>query len=311
MKLTHTIHILDKVYNVDNEAYQLLNKCIGNLNSDPSLLKENVEELEMYIVSVIDQSITPGEIIDVRLANMIIDSLRSVDKNSLSCKKVLYRDVEHGMICGVFSGLSHYWNANITLLRALAVVVTLALTILFNLGWIVGALYIAFWMIVPPATTATEKLKMNGLPITVQNITQCVFEEAKEKNAKPTQLYMLLGCLFKGLLVLTVMIGILYCGLIILEVLIGFSGVLFASYLEFDKTVLKIFPSWMICLGCVSLIVAIAIPLVKYVFKTSFKSKILRWTLLSAWFVSLALLIFIFFMFVYKFGISFLMYRLL
>lgn len=311
MKLTHTIHISDRTYQVDEDAYALLDKCLSEINSDPSLLEENIEDLEHFLISSIDSRIGDRGVIDLELANTIIENLSNENPDSFVPDKVLFRDVHNGMICGVFSGLSRYSGLSVVLLRSIAVVLTLVLTILFNMGWIIGAAYIAFWMIVPPAYTATEILRMKGLPITIRNIGMCVYEEAKEKRKKPSKISQLLGCLFKGILVVTVLIGFLYCALIALEVFIGFSGVLFSSYFDSDEPYRHKIPFLLVALGCISFLITFAIPLLKYTLRLNITDKIVKWVILTVWFIALATLIFVFIYFVYTYGFSFLMYKLL
>jgi phage shock protein PspC (stress-responsive transcriptional regulator) len=74
-----------------------------------------------------------------------------------------YRDRDRSTIGGVAAGLSHYLGIELTTLR-----------ILFVLGLILGGasllLYTILWVISPEAKTITDRMKMEGEPITLQNI---------------------------------------------------------------------------------------------------------------------------------------------
>ncbi|WP_299458472.1 PspC domain-containing protein [uncultured Microscilla sp.] len=77
--------------------------------------------------------------------------------------KRFYRDRNHSTIGGVVAGLSHYVGIELALLR-----------LLFVLGIALGGasilLYIILWIISPEAKTITDRMKMEGEPITLKNI---------------------------------------------------------------------------------------------------------------------------------------------
>lgn len=86
--------------------------------------------------------------------------------------KRLYRDTEHGMIAGVSSGLAAYFNVDPILFRLLFVVLVFS-------GGAGILLYILLWLLVPEATTPSEKLQMRGKAVTVENIKESVGRAAK------------------------------------------------------------------------------------------------------------------------------------
>lgn len=78
--------------------------------------------------------------------------------------KQLFRDVDDKYVGGVSSGLSHYLGLDaiwIRLFWVLLVVIGLGSPIL---------IYILLWILIPPALTTSEKLKMTGKPINISNI---------------------------------------------------------------------------------------------------------------------------------------------
>jgi phage shock protein PspC (stress-responsive transcriptional regulator) len=77
--------------------------------------------------------------------------------------KKLYRNPDNKVISGVCSGLAAYFGTDITVIR-----------VLFVLGLFLGGstivLYLVLWAITPEAHTITEKMKMQGEPVTLSNI---------------------------------------------------------------------------------------------------------------------------------------------
>ena len=86
--------------------------------------------------------------------------------NDISSKR-LFRDTDNAMIAGVASGLANYFGVDILLIRILFVVGTIA--------WGGGILlYIALWLLVPPAKTSSERLQMLGKPVTIDGLKEVV-----------------------------------------------------------------------------------------------------------------------------------------
>lgn len=86
--------------------------------------------------------------------------------------KRLYRDTEHGMIAGVASGLAAYFKVDPILFRLLFVVLVFS-------GGAGILLYVLLWLLVPEATTPSEKLQMRGKAVTIENIKETVGRAAK------------------------------------------------------------------------------------------------------------------------------------
>ncbi len=116
--------------------------------------------------------------------------------------KRLYRDPEHSAIGGVCAGLAAYFNTEIWIPR-LIFGVPLLISILngafhgpfFNfhhgLGFVSGSLvstlvfiYVILWIVLPEATTTSEKLEMRGEKIDLNSIRDTVKEDLQGFEAK-------------------------------------------------------------------------------------------------------------------------------
>ena len=86
--------------------------------------------------------------------------------------KKMYRDPENKVLGGVASGLAAFTGTDITIIRLLFVI-----TGFFGFGIL---LYIVFWIALPEAKTITEKMQMQGEPVTLSNIESSVKKGNKE-----------------------------------------------------------------------------------------------------------------------------------
>lgn len=80
-----------------------------------------------------------------------------------SLHRSLYRDTEDRFLGGVCAGLAHYLGWDPLAVRLIFV----ALVLGFGTGVIV---YIIMWILVPPAETTAEKLRMQGQPVNLDSI---------------------------------------------------------------------------------------------------------------------------------------------
>ncbi len=81
--------------------------------------------------------------------------------------KKLYRDSEDRVLGGVSSGIAQYFGVDTIIIRVLFVV-----SIFLGGAGLVA--YIILWIITPEAKTITEKMQMQGEPVTISNIEENV-----------------------------------------------------------------------------------------------------------------------------------------
>ncbi len=81
--------------------------------------------------------------------------------------KKFFRNPENKVLGGVASGIAAYFGVDTGIIRLLFVLGI----VFFGVGFL---LYIVLWMIAPQANTLTEKMEMQGQPITLSNIEQSI-----------------------------------------------------------------------------------------------------------------------------------------
>ncbi len=88
--------------------------------------------------------------------------------------KKLYRDPDNRVLGGVSSGLSKYFNTDITVIRIIFIVLFFG----FGVGFLA---YIILWIITPEANTITDRMQMKGEPVTLSNIDSNIKQKKEEK----------------------------------------------------------------------------------------------------------------------------------
>jgi phage shock protein PspC (stress-responsive transcriptional regulator) len=155
--------------------------------------------------------------------------------------KKMFRDPERKVIAGVSGGLASFIGIDIIAVRVLFIVLTIA----GGLGFLV---YIVLWAILPEAKTLTDKMQMQGEPLTLSNIESTLKKnQSVTGNETETPLtkvllfpFRLIGLIITTLAkilmplveVLRVAIGIVvfFVGLILLFSLVMAGGVLLGNF---------------------------------------------------------------------------------
>lgn len=94
--------------------------------------------------------------------------------------KKMYRNTDRKVLGGVAAGIAAFTGVDTTLIRVLFVV-----TGFFFFGIVA---YIIFWVALPEAKTITEKMEMQGEPVTLSNIESSVKKNLNEKEGQEESL---------------------------------------------------------------------------------------------------------------------------
>jgi phage shock protein PspC (stress-responsive transcriptional regulator) len=113
--------------------------------------------------------------------------------------KKLFRDNERKVLGGVSGGLAAYFGVDIVIVRLLFVVTT----IFGGLGLVA---YIVLWIVLPAALSITDKMQMQGEPVTLSNIESTVKKSLNVKEGEENVLvkillfpFRLIGMIITGL----------------------------------------------------------------------------------------------------------------
>lgn len=198
MKKTLTANISGTVFHIEEDAYEALNRYLGNIRSrfaGTAGREDIMADIEARIAELF------GERLDGRRQVVNIGDVEHVigvmgqpedytgddgteDTGASASgpwsggprterrRRRLMRDTEDRWVGGVLSGIAAYFGIDPLILR----IVYIAL-LLVGVGWLI---YLILWVVVPPAETAAERLAMRGEPVNVENIKR-MFEEGGER----------------------------------------------------------------------------------------------------------------------------------
>lgn len=175
MKKTVSASLGGRNFIFDEDAYERIQLFfdIYEKNLRDSKMETPVEEIiseqETRMAGLFEEALKGREVVDLAMATETITRMGFVAPisdagySATTPHKKLYRDMDHRVLGGVCSGISHYTDLDPVIIK-----------VLFVLGFIFGLaglwVYVVFWIIVPAATTPIEKCEMFGLPATAENL---------------------------------------------------------------------------------------------------------------------------------------------
>ena len=190
MKKTVNINLGNQVFQIDEDAYQLLDNYLNDLKIYFRKEKESgeiIQDIEYRFAELFGEKVKLGyrvisiEIVEETIARVgkpeeLADNEgKPEEKTSKEApepekiKRRFYRNPDDKLLGGVASGIAAYLDWDPIWIRLLLV------ALVFLKGVIVP-IYILLWIIMPPARTAAQKLEMRGKRITVENIGKTVTE---------------------------------------------------------------------------------------------------------------------------------------
>lgn len=208
MKKTFPVNINGNIFYIDEDAHKLLLDYLSQLRAtftgDEG--EEIVNDIESRISELFDERIRLGaNVIVIDDVNRVIETMGRPEEISdesdsaarreeatgqsgtvppfngtqaqtpppAPVHKRLFRDIRHRVFGGVIAGLSQYFGWDVTVMRILAVVLTVC-----TYFWPCVIIYLIAWMMIPVARTPREILEMQGQPVTLDNIGQTVINNS-------------------------------------------------------------------------------------------------------------------------------------
>jgi phage shock protein PspC (stress-responsive transcriptional regulator) len=179
MKRVLNVGIGGVSFTIDEDAYNKLEKYLEKfrqrikMGSQTSDVMEDIEQriAELFTFELkTKQSVVNMTIVDKVIAQLGMPDGETMDDfdipgstyDYIRYSKRLYRDPDNKTIAGVCSGLGHYFNVDITLMK---IIFLILLFTTFGF-WI----YIVIWIVTPEAVTPAQKCEMRGMPATAENM---------------------------------------------------------------------------------------------------------------------------------------------
>ncbi len=178
MKKTISVNLSGSIFILDEDAYQVLDNYIKQLNkhfANEEGKQEIIADIEARIADHFKAGIKlDNQVINLEEVNRVIsimgkpgdidDEKPNAEPNTnYQSYRKMYRDLDDKILGGVCSGMGHYWRVEPLLFRLIFI-----LTIFWGgLGLLI---YIVMWIVVPAAITTAQKLEMRGEPVTAENI---------------------------------------------------------------------------------------------------------------------------------------------
>lgn len=336
MNKTVNINLGGMFFHIDEDAYQKLTRyfdaikrSLTNSNGKDEIIKDieiriaelvaekHTNEKQVINIKELDEIIAVmGQPEDYRIDPDGEEETKDFDSAAAAAsngRKKLYRDKDGGMVGGVLSGLGYYFGIDKVWLR----IILLVLVCFYGTGFLA---YIILWIVMPEAVTTTEKLEMQGEPITISNIEKKVREEfdtvsEKFKNANYDKMgnqvktgAEKIGSSFGDFILTLLKIFAKFLGVILIMSSLAWLVVLFIGVFTLGTPGFIDFP-WRELAGNLSdypewtfgllVFVAIGIPLF-FLFLLGLKlltpnvksiGNIARYSLLAVWLISLGILI--------------------
>ena len=268
MKKTLTVNLGGTVFNIDEDAYRLLDNYLMNLKAHfgkEAGAEEIVDDIERRISELLAEKQVGGrQVITLADVEEVIARMGRPEEmddadagdgcrenragggygpgswtrtdETVKIRRRLFRNPDDKILGGVCSGLAAYLGWDTTLIRLLLFVI-----LIFGYGTLVP-IYIVCWLIIPEARTAAEKLSMHGEAVTVENIGKTVtggFEKmASGVNSymhsdKPRTLLQRIGdalvTLAGWILKIGLIVLIVICSPVLFALGIAFVALLFAA----------------------------------------------------------------------------------
>ena len=329
MKKTFTININGIIFNIDDDAFEKLQKYFGEINEHFSSYeggREIVTDIEARIAELFQEKITESkQVITIDDVNNVIKVMgnpedffdeedRKKEKVYKKVRKRIYRNPDDMILGGVCSGISEYFGIDPIILRLIFVIAV----IFYGTGIF---LYLVLWIIIPKAETRAQKLEMKGEKVNIPNIEKSIkkeYEGVKDNlnNLSNTKGYKKARNLFSQFIgflgeflkiCLKVVLVIIGVALIIsgVFIIVAITSALFWGHILWPFTFNSfIFPTFLSATGTLSttlfligMLLTITIPLILLVyaglliiFKFKTNNKLIGFGLLTAWIIGLVIL---------------------
>jgi len=239
MKEITRIHLAKTAFSIEIEAKSSLEKYLNSIQKNMHAEPEAMREIEARMVEILSERGVMKEgvisVDDVLAIQKQMGESRDfadgdgpvdddLDGNGSESKpeKQLMRDTDNAIIGGVCAGVAAYFNINPLWVRLIAIVSSFA-----TFGTAV-LIYVVMWLSMPLASTASDKLRMRGKPVTLAALKKAAVEGgsviATESRDLASKILRYSAGIIIFLMTLGVVIGLIVGGAVGLSVIDLLSG---------------------------------------------------------------------------------------
>jgi phage shock protein PspC (stress-responsive transcriptional regulator) len=180
MNEVNRIHLGRQPYTISAEAHRDLKAYLADIQKEVGD-KEVVSEVELRMSELLaERGVTSDKVILPEDVAYLKEQLgtpedfsgdeepATVPKDNEQPNRRLFRDHDNALIGGVAAGIASYFGLDVVLVR-----LAFVLLAIFSGGTGI-ILYLLLWLVVPPAVTTSEKLQMQGKPVTLEALKESV-----------------------------------------------------------------------------------------------------------------------------------------
>ncbi len=182
------IHLGRQAFTIAVDAHKELQEYLQAIKRHMGGADEAVEEVELRMAELLaERGVTGDKVVlskDVEYLKQQLgkpgdfgDAEEEKTAEDSNAPKRLYRDTENGMLAGVCAGLGKYFGIDPIWIRLLFIALLFA-------GFSGVLAYIVLWLLVPEAKTSSDRLQMQGKPVTVDALKDVVERADVEGAAK-------------------------------------------------------------------------------------------------------------------------------
>ena len=174
MKEITRIHLAKTPFEIETSAKKDLEKYLVEIEKNMQADADAMREIEARMVEILAERGTQAEgvitVADVTAIKQILggseefadDEAVVAPADKVDSDKKLMRDLDNAWVGGVASGFAAYFGIDVLIVRAIILVLT------FITGGAFTFIYLLLWLVIPPAKTAADKLRMRGKPVTLE-----------------------------------------------------------------------------------------------------------------------------------------------
>jgi phage shock protein PspC (stress-responsive transcriptional regulator) len=194
MKRTTTVNIGGQVFNMDEDAYDLMQyylASIGGQFENEKERREIMDDVEHRIAEIFQAKLgTYRQVLSIADVEGMMAVMGKPSDFGAEDEAVpgqayrrgyrrMYRDPDTRVLGGVCGGMGAYWHIDPLIVRIIFLIAFFG----YGIGLII---YLLLWIVIPEARTTAQKLEMRGEPVTVENIKRFVRDEFNnvKKNMK-------------------------------------------------------------------------------------------------------------------------------